>query len=137
MRTIAFVCLIVVAVACGTQKNAGSQNSFLNGTWIPVQQEIGGNALPKAAFEKQKLIIDDSLYTVIAESVDKGVVRINGGQMDIYGRDGANAGKHFTAIYKMENGQLVVCYNLEGTSYPGTFETRGMPSRFLVVYRKG
>ena len=29
--------------------------------------------------------------------------------MDIYGREGVNAGKHFTAIYKMESDQLTIC----------------------------
>jgi uncharacterized protein (TIGR03067 family) len=109
---------------------------MLNGAWVPIAQEIGGTVLPSAAFEKQKLILSDSSYTLIAESVDKGIVKSNGNKLDIYGKDGVNTGKHFTAIYKYENAQLTICYNLKGDSYPETFETKGKPIFFLSVFRK-
>src|ERR1700751_1646733 len=108
----------------------------LDGTWSPVQQEIGGKPLPKTVFEKQKLVINDSSYTLTAESVDKGVLKYANGKMDIYGKEGVNTGKHFTAIYKIENGQLTICYNLAGDNYPKTFETKGQPMYFLSVFKK-
>lgn len=73
-----------------------------------------GSLLPDSAFKTQKLIINDSSYTLVAESVDKGIVRYKNNKMDIYGKDGVNAGKHFTAIYKYDNEQLTICYNLLG-----------------------
>jgi uncharacterized protein (TIGR03067 family) len=108
----------------------------LHGTWVPVKQELGGTVLPKAAFEKQQLILSDSTYTLIAESVDKGIVQYSADKMDIYGKEGVNTGKHFTAIYKLENGQLTVCYNLTGGNYPELFETKGHPTYFLSVFEK-
>jgi uncharacterized protein (TIGR03067 family) len=107
-----------------------------NGTWIPIEQELKGKSLPPSVFENQKLIIADSTYTVIAESVDKGIVKYNDGKIDIYGKDGVNAGKHFTAIYKYESEQLTICYNLIGDSYPDAFETTGKPLLFLSVFKK-
>ena len=101
-----------------------------------MKQEIGGSALAPASFAKQKLIINDSNYTLIAESVDKGAVVCKDDKMDIYGREGVNAGKHFTAIYKLENGQLSICYNLSGNSYPEAFETKGKPGFFLSIFQK-
>ena len=80
--------------------------------------------------------MSDSNYTFIAESVDKGIAWYKDGKMDIYGRDGVNAGKHFTAIYKFENEQLVICYNLAGDVYPATFETKGKPMYFLATFKK-
>ena len=78
-----------------------------------------------------------------AESADKGEVTYNNGKMDIYGKEGVNAGKHFTAIYKYENlpaggagGQLTICYNLMGDSYPEAFETKSKPVLFLSVFKK-
>ena len=103
---------------------------------MPVKQEFAGTPLPTAVFEKQKLIISDSTYTVIAESIDKGIVKYKDDKMDIYGKEGVNAGKHFTAIYRYENGELTVCYNLKGDSYPETFETKGKPLYFLSVFKK-
>jgi uncharacterized protein (TIGR03067 family) len=126
----------ILLAACNTPKHANTAGSRLNGSWSPVKEEIGGTALPAAAFQTQKLVISDSNYTFTAESVDKGVVKYNGDKMDIYGREGVNSGKHFTALYKMENEQLSICYNLSGDGYPDSFETKGKPKYFLAVFKK-
>ena len=141
MRLITFIFLLTLGFSCASTKNARSdsyrmKSGKLNGTWMPVKQEMGGTLLPKAALVNQKLIISDSTYTFIAESIDKGVVKYRDDKMDIYGKEGINAGKHFTAIYKYENEQLTVCYNLSGDSYPETFETKGKPLYFLSVFKK-
>ena len=136
MRVITIVVLLISSFGCTGPKIASIKPNKLNGTWLPVQQEMGGAALPKTSFEKQKLIISDSIYTFIAESVDKGVVKYTDNKMDIYGKEGVNSGKHFTAIYKLENEQLTVCYNLAGNSYPETFTTTGKPLYFLSVFKK-
>lgn len=109
-------------------------SNILNGSWKPVKQEIGGNQLPAIVFTNQKLIILDTTYTFIAESVDRGALVYKNGQMDIYGKEGTNNGKHFTAIYKLEDGQLTICYNLAGDSYPVAFETKSKPTLFLSVF---
>ena len=141
MRLIACILLLIIGYNCTSTKAISSPNAVarldeLNGTWVPIKQEIGGTSLPHAAFEKQKLIISDSTYTFIAESVDKGVVRYRDYKMDIYGREGVNAGKHFTARYKLKAGRLTICYNLSGDGYPETFETKGKPRFFLCVFKK-
>jgi uncharacterized protein (TIGR03067 family) len=110
--------------------------SSLDGTWIPSTQEMGGKELPAAVFANQQLILADSTYTVIAESVDKGVVMYHGMQMDIYGREGVNQGRHFTAIFKKEKGMLTICYNLKGDVYPSDFNTKDKPLYFLSVFKK-
>jgi uncharacterized protein (TIGR03067 family) len=136
MRPLSILLLLCLSVGCSTTKKANSKTSFLNGTWVPVKQEFAGKLLAPAAFEKQILILNDSMYTLTAESVDKGVVRYKDDKMDIYGKEGVNAGKHFTAIYKFENGELTICYNLAGNSYPETFDTNGKPLYFLSVFKK-
>jgi len=135
MRLTTIACLFILGIGCNTSKKA--INSYnLNGTWIPVQQEIGGKSLPKAAFEKQNLVIADSSYAFTAESVDKGVVRYREGKMDIYGKEGVNVGKHFTAIYKLESDQLTICYNLSGAEYPDSYTTNGKPTYFISVFTR-
>ena len=136
MRSITFISLLILVLGCTSSKKVAIAPGKLKGTWIPVTQELGGRSLPKAVFEKQRLILSDSNYTLMAESVDKGVVRYQDNKMDIYGKEGVNAGKHFTAIYKYENGQLTVCYNLLGDSYPEAFETKSKPLLFLSVFNK-
>jgi len=138
MRSITFISLLILGLglSCTSTKNAAVKPNKLNGTWIPVKQELGGTSLPTAAFEKQKLIIKDSTYVFSAESVDKGVVKYSSDKMDIYGKEGVNTGKHFTAIYKLGNGELTICYNLKGDNYPEAFETKGIPMYFLSVFKK-
>ena len=136
MRLITIVILLVLGAGCAGTKNATAKTGKLNGTWIPAKQEMGGKSLPNTIYENQQLIISDSNYTVIAESVDKGIVKYNADKMDIYSKEGVNAGKHFTAIYKFENDLLTVCYNLKGDSYPETFDTNGKPMYFLSVFKK-
>lgn len=135
MRFLTLIALVLV-LSCTSTKNTSIRPNKPEGTWVPVKQELGGTPLPAAAFDKQKLIIKDSTYTVIAESVDKGVVKYSGDKMDIYGKEGVNTGKHFTAIYKLENDGLTICYNLKGDSYPAAFDTKGKPLYFLSVFKK-
>lgn len=136
MRQLASLVLLSLCFACNTTKKTAANTNPLNGTWTPVKQEMAGRALPATAFENQKLIVADSTYTFSAESIDKGVVTYANGKMDIYGKEGVNSGKHFTAIYTLENGQLTICYNLGGDSYPETLDTKGKPRYFLSVYKK-
>ena len=137
MRTIILFSLLIASFGFINTKNIQINANELNGTWVPVKEEIAGTVLPPAAFEKQKLVINDSTYTFTAESVDKGVLSYSGNKIDIYGREGVNTGKHFTAIYKYENEQLTICYNLAGNGYPEAFETKGKPTLFLCVFKKG
>ena len=137
MRTIILFSLLITSFGFSSTKNIQINANELNGVWVPVKEEIAGTVLPPAAFEKQKLVINDSTYTFTAESVDKGVLSYNGNKMDIYGREGVNTGKHFTSIYKYENEQLTICYNLAGNGYPEVFETKGKPTLLLCVFKKG
>lgn len=137
MRQLIMIIFISAAAACTGSKSAITQNAELNGTWLPVQQELGGTALPTSAFESQQLVIEGNTYTVIAESVDKGELKISDGKMDIYGKEGVNADKHYMAIYTLENDRLTICYNLAGDGYPASFDTKGSSSLFLSVFRKG
>lgn len=123
-------------MSCATTKKAVVAPKPLDGTWIPVQQEMGGKAIPASLFANQKLILSDTNYTFIAESIDKGVVKMNGNKMDIYGKEGVNAGNHFKAIYKLENDLLTICYNLGGEIYPATFDSSGNPVYFLSVFKR-
>jgi uncharacterized protein (TIGR03067 family) len=132
--------ILILIIAAGLSLALMNKNILpandLNGTWIPIKQEIGGTTLPEAAFKNQKLILSDSNYTAIAESTDKGVVKVSGDKMDIYGRQGVNAGKHFTALFKYENGLLTICYDLSGSAYPEGFETKGKRMYFLSVFKR-
>lgn len=129
------IILLIIVFSVGIIK-AQTNPYTLNGTWKPVAQEMAGNALAQSSFDKQVLVIADSAYIFTAESVDKGSLYYKDGKMDIYGKVGINSGKHFTAIYKYEDGKLTICYNLKGDSYPASFTTKGDGLLFMCVFRK-
>jgi uncharacterized protein (TIGR03067 family) len=154
MRWIIFAFVAVLGAGCAGSKHTASsdkgaattpakqaavkapKNASLNGLWVPVRQEMNGAEMPASAYMNQSLIIDGNTYTVNAESVDKGELKYKDGKMDIYGKEGPNAHKHFTAIYKYENELLTICYNISGESYPTAFETKSHPMLFLSVFKK-
>jgi uncharacterized protein (TIGR03067 family) len=136
MKQLFILTCICLSIGCTTIKKSSTSSNVLNGTWMPIRQEIGGKELPAAVFQTQKLIISGTTYTFSAESVDKGILKYKKGKMDIYGKEGENTGKHFTAIYKLDNDQLTICYNLQGDSYPAEFETKSNPEFFISIFRK-
>jgi uncharacterized protein (TIGR03067 family) len=136
MRIVAILLLVVVGIGCAPTRSTNATTYVLNGRWVPVKQEMGGTSLPAAAFGSQVLVMSDSTYSFTAESIDKGVLKYGHDTMDIYGKEGVNAGKHFTALYKFENGQLTICYNLAGDHYPESLETKGKPKYFLSIFKK-
>jgi len=136
MRLLILVLIASISFNCSGLKKTNANSNLLDGVWIPVKQEMAGRPMPPAYFEKQKLVLADSTYTLTAESIDKGIATYGNGKMDIYGKEGVNTGKHFTAIYTLENGLLSICYNLKGDTYPETFDTKGKPLFFLSVFKK-
>ena len=133
---ILFFWLFASLLACSGGKYASGIPRAMDGTWVPQRQEMGGKELPAAYFEKQRLAIADTSYTLTAESVDKGLLKVSGNRMDIYGKEGVNSGKHFTALWKLHHGELTICYNLKGDAYPDSLSTKGKPLYFLSVFRK-
>lgn len=136
MKQLFIKTIICLTIGCATTKNTTKNSDVLNGSWTPIKQEISGKDLPALVFQNQNLIISDTTYIFSAESLDKGTLKYKNGQMDIYGKEGVNAGKHFTAIYKLDNDQLTICYNLKGDAYPLAFETKSKPALFLSVFKK-
>jgi len=136
MKHLSLYLLITGLMSCMATKKTVIATNPLEGTWIPVKQEMAGKELPPTAFANQKLILKDSTYTLLAESMDQGIIKYNNYRMDIYGKKGVNAGNHFTAIYKLEGEQLSICYNLGGEDYPVTYETTGHPVFFLSVFKR-
>lgn len=134
MKLIAIFSLLILTITASAKND--KKGNELNGIWKPIKQEMGGTALPPAAFEKETLTIDNQKYTMVAESIDEGLAISNDGKMDIYGKEGVNKGKHFTAIYKLENGQLTICYNLAGDTYPTDFDTKDKQMFFMSVFKR-
>lgn len=129
--------ILLMLTACGMfRKPTSSGIKDIMGLWYPIREEIAGTKIPPVAFQSHKLELSGNHYVMTAESVDKGEFRIKGRQMDIYGKEGANAGKHLKAIYELKNNLLTICYDLEGSDYPSSFETKNHALYFMAVFEK-
>ena len=136
MKKLIYFILIALLFSCASKKSQTVSVDKLNGTWIPIAQEMNGKTLPKSFYEKQRLIIEDTLYTVIAESIDRGIVKVNRNKLDIYGKEGINIGKHFTGLFELNKDKLTVCYNLKGDYYPTDFITQNKSTLFTSVFTR-
>ena len=136
MKAIFVIGLFFLIISCSSSEETSSNSGELNGGWLPVKQMIGGQELPIESFENERLAIVGKTFLFVAEGADEGTVTYSDGIMDIYVEVGANAGKHFMAIYKLEQNLLTICYDLKGTDYPASFDTSTNPNLFLSVFRK-
>lgn len=113
----------------------------LNGKWVAIEAELGGNKMPGSLISSIVLTINDNTYTAhVAGVTDKGTLSLNTDlvphAMDILGTDGPNKGKTIKAIFRAALNELIVCYNLSGDDYPEKFVSQPGPQFFLVKYKR-
>ena len=113
----------------------------LNGKWVAVDAELGGNAMPGSVVSSIFLTISNDTYTArVAGVTDKGTLTFNTDlqphTIDILGTDGPNKNKTIKAIYRLVSNHLHICYDLSGNDYPEEFVSRTHPQHFLVTYRR-
>ena len=114
---------------------------MIDGTWLPVEAELGGQKFPDEVLKTLKLTMSDGKYTVKAgKQVDKGTVKLEPTAkpkaMDITGTEGPNKGKTFLAIYELKDDTLRICYDLAGKKRPTEFKTVKDTQQFLVSYKR-
>lgn len=143
MRRILFVLAILIlwlpVNACRDVEK--EENKMVEGTWVPVDAELGGQKFPDVVLKTMKLTINDGNYTVnVGEQIDKGTVKIESTTtpkaMDITGTEGPNQGKTLPAIYELKGDTLRICYDLEGKQRPTEFKTAMGTQQFLVNYKR-
>ncbi len=111
----------------------------LEGVWMPVEAELGGQSMPEAVLKTISLKLHDGKYEVfVAGEPDRGTYTIDPStkpkSMRITGTDGPNKGKTFPAIYELEGERLRICYDLSGKQRPADFSTAAGTRLYLVTY---
>ena len=111
---LSFISLALVMTSFGGDKSDDAKN--IQGTWLPVKAELGGETMGDDVLKTITLKLDAGKYEVTAESVDKGTYSMDPAAqpktIDIIGSQGPNAGKRILAIYKLHGDTLRVCYRL-------------------------
>jgi uncharacterized protein (TIGR03067 family) len=136
---VAAVVLMCVGSAWGD--DAKEEMKMLDGTWLPMSGEAGGEKFPEEALKMITLVIKDGKYTVtVGKEIDKGTVTLDTSKkpkaMDIVGTEGPNKDKTILAIYELSGETLKVCYALDGKERPKEFKSKEGAKDFLVVYKK-
>ncbi len=113
----------------------------IDGTWIPVSGELGGQPFPGEVLKKIKLILKDGQYTAqVGDVADEGSLKLDATRkpptMDILGTKGPNKDKTILAIYERVDDTLRICYDLGGKKRPTTFQSEKGTQQFFVVYKR-
>jgi uncharacterized protein (TIGR03067 family) len=118
--------------------DAKEDSKMMEGTWLPVEGELGGQKFPDEVLKTIKLTLSEGKYTV--NVIDKGTVKLDPSKkpktMDIVGTEGPNKGKTIPAIYELTGDTLRVCYDLSGKNRPKEFKTEKDSKQFLVSYKR-
>ena len=138
--------LLLLSVGClaftplNHNKAAEDDVKMIEGTWIPVSAELGGQKLPESMLKDAKLTLTDGNYTY---QIDQGTYKLIPAAgpkapkaMDIISVKGPNHGKTFLAIYELAGDTLKICYDLEGKTRPNEFTTKAGTKQFLVYYQR-
>jgi len=143
MKNILVVCLALVTALTLIAAGGPDDSQALQGTWIPVKGELGGQPMADAVLKTITLKLNPSDYEVTVTSgpePDTGTWTLdataNPKGMRITGVKGPNAGKTFPAIYELKTNTLCICYDLSGAKRPAEFKTSAGTQQFLVTYQR-
>jgi uncharacterized protein (TIGR03067 family) len=139
MKNILCVCFVVATSLTAQAADESDDHKALQGDWIPVKAELGGQSVPDAVLKTISLKLIKNEYEVLAAGKpDKGTWTIDSAAkpkgMKIIGVKGPNAGKTYPAIYELNADTLRVCYDLSGTKRPTEFKTSAGTQLYLVTY---
>src|SRR5689334_18568882 len=133
---IASLCLTAVAA------DAFADVKALQGSWIPVKAELGGQPMSAEILKKITLTLPNRDYevTITGEQSDSGTWSIDTSSkpkgMTIVGTKGPNAGKTFPCIYDIKSDTFRICYDLSGAKQPTQFKTATGTKLYLVTYNR-
>lgn len=134
------MCLFAVCATTALAEDSVDAKA-LQGTWVPVKAELGGQPMPEALLKTISLKMDKGQYEVFVKTEpDRGTYTLNEKAspkaITVTGTNGPNQGKTFPAIYELKDGTLRICYDLSGKERPTTFQSVAGTRLYLVTYRR-
>ena len=82
MKQLLVLLYIGLCVGCASTKTI--QSNYLNGVWIPIKQEMGGNELPSIAFPVLEPELFGHKYSVNLNRTDLEYLKLQTAQMPAY-----------------------------------------------------
>lgn len=142
MKTILaiFVCCTLTSFATTSAAQTDEVTRELNGSWVVKVGTMAGNKLDASLTESMKLTIKENKFeTKVGSISESGELVMDTSKkpmtMDIVIKEGPNKGKTLKCIFKLENGELTVCYAIQGDR-PDKFESTSTNQWLVVTYKK-
>ena len=142
MKKLLYITFITIASFTSFAADDSAETKALQGSWIPVKAELGGQPLPSDVLRKITLTLTNQNYevTITGEQSDSGTWSIDTSTkpkgMTIVGTKGPNAGKTFPCIYDIKGNTFRICYDLSGAKRPTEFKTASGTKLYLVTYNR-
>ena len=143
MRTIFFALVVAFLLGTGLAAEHSGDIKALEGVWVPIKAELGGQPMPESVLKTITLRIKEREYEVIVKGEpepDRGTWSLDSAAkpkaMTVSSLKGPNAGKIFPAIYELRDRKLTVCYDLSGVKRPTAFKSMSGTQLYLVTYSR-
>jgi len=139
MKSILHICLTLAASL--SVFAADSPAKPLEGKWLPVAAQLGGQAMDDAILKTISLKLESGKYEVfVGEHPDRGTYTTDATtspkSITVVGTEGPNQGKTFPAIYELKDDTLRICYDLSGAKRPTEFKSVAGTKLYLVTYKR-
>jgi uncharacterized protein (TIGR03067 family) len=141
MKHLLIFCLAALSSLTALAADDSADIKALQGTWLPVKAELGGQPMTADLLKTIQLKLDKNQYvaTVSGES-DKGTWSVDSTtkpkSMTVVGVEGPNVGKTFPSIYEIKGDTLRICYDLSGAKRPTEFKSTAGTKLYLVTYNR-
>ena len=141
MKPIVHLCLAMVVSASLFAADPPDDSKQLQGKWVPVTAQLGGQPLADAILKSISLKLDKGKYEVfVGEHPDRGTYTTDTAaspkSITVVGTEGPNQGKTFPAIYELKDDTLRICYDLSGAKRPTEFKSETGTKLYLVTYKR-
>ena len=141
MKAIFCVCLVLAASLTALGAEESDDQKALQGDWIPVKAELGGQPLPDEVLKTISLKLENGKYEVlVGAQPDKGTYTMDSTtkpkSITVTGTEGPNKGKTYPAIYELKADTLTICYDLSGAQRPTEFKSSAGTKLYLVTYNR-
>src|SRR5882724_978024 len=118
MKHFLLVCLTIGSLTAFAADDSADVKT-LQGSWIPVKAELGGQPMSADLLKTIELKLDKNQYVAtVSGEPDKGTWSVDfttrPKSMTVVGVEGHNVGKTFPCIYEIKADTLRICYDLFG-----------------------
>ena len=141
MKKLLCITFIALASLASFAADDSADVKALQGTWLPVKAELGGQPLPADLLKTIELKLDKNQYVAtVSGEPDKGTWSVDSTakpkSMTVIGVEGPNTGKTFPCIYEVKADTLRICYDLSGAKRPTEFKSTAGTKLYLVTYNR-